>query len=195
LSSKKKPASNYCLTPDEIKVGISLCREKVISLLDMANNLVTQGDREISSGLYTYAVEELGKLLLLKKELDKKPNNNKISVNLAIFGRGEGKHPTIKFDEFQKELTIPIACKEVRCVIGGVPITQHLMIDEHLTPINTGIIPVYDKVLMDFLLRQRIFYVDRDMIGWVRHQDIEISDLQKAILQLKNWMVSNTTIF
>jgi len=56
---KKKPSPNYCLTPEEINEGIRLCQQKVNSLLDSAEALVARGDRDISSGLYTFAVHDL----------------------------------------------------------------------------------------------------------------------------------------
>ena len=65
--------SNYNLREEDIKEGIRLCYQKVNSLLDNAETILTQrGDREIGSGLYTYAVEELGKLLLLQDSLKQK---------------------------------------------------------------------------------------------------------------------------
>jgi len=188
---KKKPI--FCLTSEEIKEGIRLCYQKVNSLLDRAEALVAQGDRVISSGLYTFAVEELGKLLLLQKALKELPDiKNKISVNPAIFGKGErkNKHPTIKFDEFEKERSIPPACKKLRIVTGGVFTTHHKRAGKTLNPTGMDVITVFIKSPTDFQLRKKIFYVDWEDGEWVKHPDIEIADLQSAIKELRKWMAN-----
>ena len=176
--------SNYNLREEDIKEGIRLCYQKVNSLLDNAETILTQrGDREIGSGLYTYAVEELGKLLLLQDSLKQKKNSDgTITIDLDIFGKGnEGGHTKKKFNRFRKNSTIPERCKKLRYVKGGVSTGSSFTA-------LFGIRPV------DFLLRKQILYTDWVRKKWLRHLDIEISDLQSAITELRKWMTDNITV-
>jgi AbiV family abortive infection protein len=53
--------------------------DSVIRLLDASNKLLLNGGNEaICAGLYTYAVEEYGKLLLLKQYV---PSNGKVTID------------------------------------------------------------------------------------------------------------------
>lgn len=172
----------YNLTEQEIKEGIRLCYHKVISLLDGAKAVVDRGDREISSGIYSYAVEELGKLFLLQDALKKKKNSNgTITLDPNIFGQETQGHTNKKFNRFRKNHAVPDSCKKLRYVKGAVS-TGHSFIALF------GIRPV------DFLLRKQILYTDWVRKKWLRHVDIEISDLRKAIEDLKNWMAINIQI-
>lgn len=173
--------SDYELTPEEIKEGIKFCYQHIQLLLDATETVLNRNNRYISSGLYTHAVEELGKLLLLQKELNKSPTGKIISVNPTIFGKSGGGHTTMKFEEFMKESSIPEACKKLRYVKGAI--------------YTGGFRVFFGEVSTDFLLRLNIFYVDRKNGTWLRHPDIEISDLRRAIEELRKWMVTNITIF
>jgi len=188
-------SSNYNLTEQEIKEGIRLCKEKVNLLLDDAESIINRNHGSISSGLYTYAVEELGKLLLLQKELNKTPINGKISVDPQIFGQGGGtRHPTKKFNEFLIESSIPDKCKKLRIVAGAVFSRSYVHAGDTLIPIPQGCGAIHEEAMTDFPLRKKIFYVDWENDHWVRHQDVEIADLNVAIPELRNWMTSHITI-
>lgn len=63
----------------------------VIRVLDASNKLLlNEGNEAICAGLYTYAVEEYGKLLLLKQYV---PSNGKVTIDYEkIFKRHEDKY-------------------------------------------------------------------------------------------------------
>jgi hypothetical protein len=153
-------SSDYDLAKEDINEGIRFCRENVLLLLDDSEAILSKGNRYLSLGLYSFAEEELGKLLLLQKELVKAPNtNNRITIDPEIFGKGGSKSHDKKFNEFFNKSTIPNECKALNSVIGGVPLTQNIMINGILMPVNVGVIPVYQKELMNFEARKRIFYI------------------------------------
>jgi AbiV family abortive infection protein len=172
-------SSNYRLKEKDIKEGMHLCYQKINSLLDCAEVLVNRGEREISSGLYTYAVEEMGKLFLLQDALQKKKNSDgTIAIDPDIFGKGSG-HTKKKFKRFHKNhATIPTICKKLRYVKGAVS-TGH------------SVNALFGTRPVDFSLRKQILYTDWVRKKWLRHVDIEISDLKQAITHLKKWTLSN----
>jgi AbiV family abortive infection protein len=66
----------------------------VIRLLDASHNLLlNSGNKEICAGLYTYAIEEYGKYLLLKQNT---PTNGKVAIDYVEIFR-EKRHK-IKFE-------------------------------------------------------------------------------------------------
>ena len=165
-------SSVYDLTKEDIKKGIKLCLENVKRLLDDAEAIIEKDNGSISSGLYSYAVEETGRLLLLEKELTKTPNaDNKIAVDPKIFS-----DHFIKTDEFKDNNTIPDECKNLRHVTGGIYNGSKL----------SGALFATQKV--DLWLRMKIFFLDWKDGAWVRHLDIETSDLQMAITGLRKWI-------
>ena len=177
-------SSNYDLTKEQIIEGLRLCKDKVNLLLNGSEKILSNGDRYISSGLYTHAVEEVGKYLLLQKELRKTPNTDgKISVDPDIFS----KHPK-KFKEFQNKPEIPDECKKIKLVVGGIPTSYHVWADGRLISQNTGVLPIHREEFMNFEFRKKIFYVGWENGKWIGHQDVEVNDLNKAITELRKWV-------
>jgi len=174
-------SSNYRLKEKDIKEGIRLCYQKVNTLLDCSEVQANRGEREISSGLYSYAAEELGKLFLLQDSLQKKKNSDDtITIDPEIFGKGNG-HTDKKFKKFRKNRTLPTICKRLRYVKGAVS-SGH------------SVIALFGKRPVDLSLRMQIFYTDWVRKKWLRHVDIEISDLKEAIIRLRTWTSSNITL-
>ncbi len=111
----------FILGEIQVKQGMVICSRKIQSLLQCAEMIHREPPYSyIAIGLYTIAVEELGKLLLLQDSLKTlvKPDG-KIGVDTRIFGVGSKGHTSIKFDKVLPAL--PDKCKKVGRIIGGVP--------------------------------------------------------------------------
>jgi hypothetical protein len=102
----EKLCKNREITEELWKISIQETRNGIIRMLESADKLLQSGGNEaICAGLYTYAVEEYGKILLLK-ELSPLEGKVKIEIN-GIF-RGKRAHKR-KFDIAAKNL--PSECK------------------------------------------------------------------------------------
>lgn len=82
----------YLLKETELKEGIAICRNKVLRLLGDAEVLAANQDGLLSSlALYIFAVEEYGKLLLLKKCLYAPAVRGQYPIPRSVF-RGASAH-------------------------------------------------------------------------------------------------------
>jgi AbiV family abortive infection protein len=114
----------------------------VIRLLESADILLSNdGDVAICAGLYTYAVEEYGKLILLTGYI---PKNAKVDIDSNLFS-GKKSHD-LKFEAALKRL--PDECKNI-----GVSIWAKGMWPK-------GMWPDESSVVADFESRLAIFYCD-----------------------------------
>jgi AbiV family abortive infection protein len=86
------------ITEDLWKKTMLEAQNRVMTLLDSAEKLLDSGgNNALCAGLYTYAVEEYGKILLLKKY----PS---VSGNVNIKYKGEFRNHSQKFSEASKHL-------------------------------------------------------------------------------------------
>ncbi len=187
---------DYCLTRDQINEGIRVCYEKIQSLLTHSEIILSKISRSnIAIGLHTIAIEELGKLLLLKDALSTTPNSDgTFNVKREIFGIGGGSHTRIKFQRILPIL--PDKCKKVGNVVGGVPITQHIPAGEILIPINVGVIPIFNYNETGFQMRKAVFYTDWDDTNkkWKKDVEIDPAHILTAITELKHWISQNISV-
>jgi AbiV family abortive infection protein len=96
-----KKSQYFKLTVREIEKGISLCMGNSLRLLNDAECLLNHGGSEgISYALWSLAVEEYGKGLLLKQGIKNQDEQNLVQVDCEWFG---GKHQ-IKFETGYKNL-------------------------------------------------------------------------------------------
>ena len=81
---------NFLPTAAEINEGMQILKRKVLSFLEDAE-ILARNNGQISHyvGLYLYALEEFGKLLLLEDSLQSNGVNAQYSVDKGIFGRGD----------------------------------------------------------------------------------------------------------
>lgn len=95
----------YSISENELRIGITLCIENVKRLTDAALALLNPyGNNQISLGLYTLAIEEFGKSLILKTCLE----NSNYDIPIDIF-KGRDAHRK-KYEKAQKQL--PQKCWE-----------------------------------------------------------------------------------
>ena len=94
---------NYYLTEEQITKGIKLCMNKVNQILNDVEILCkNEGHETTAVYLYTIALEEYGKSLLLTKSLSKIPEPKGIPVDITLF-KGKQAH-NLKFEVALNEL-------------------------------------------------------------------------------------------
>lgn len=174
--------SQYFLTEEQIKRGIEFCKGRITSLLRDAETICKDVNNSKNAvGLYTIAIEECGKLLLLQDSLQSQKNTDgKISLAEEIFGKGYG-HTKIKFNRILPDL--PDGCKKVGNIVGGFSSSFSDAFQKTKQDISTN-----------FQTRKEIFYVDWDNTknDWKEGLDIESKDLLNVILSFKTWLDENS---
>ena len=81
---------NFLFTAAEINEGMQILKRKVLSFLEDAEILArNNGQSSHYVGLYVFALEEFGKLLLLEGSLQSNSVNGQYSVDKGIFGKGQ----------------------------------------------------------------------------------------------------------
>lgn len=105
--SKRKRV--YYLSEEEITEGIRLCIGKINQILNDVEVLCKNGGEETTAVyLYTIALEEYGKSVLLKKSLNNPPETKGIPVSLNLFQGVDGHDMKIgeALDELPEECQI-----------------------------------------------------------------------------------------
>ena len=122
-----------------------------LRLLESADILLSSnGDVSISAGLYTYAVEEYGKLILLSESPLK---NGKVEIDYdLLFGKRKRKTHDSKFQAALNRL--PDECKNIGVDYFGGPFLKGTFLK--------GTFPDESSVVADFKSRLAIFYCDLD---------------------------------
>jgi len=139
--------------------------DKIPMLLDCAEKLLQNGGNEaICAGIYTYAIEEYGKLLLLKKYT---PVDGKVKIKY----KEEFRNHTAKFGIAIKNLP-------TECYILSKGIFDPDIFDKQIFDVG---------VLADLEARQAIFYSDfTDSAKGIKSAPSVDKDLlQKAMQQFK----------
>lgn len=172
----------YFLTEDQVTKGIELCKGRITSLLNDAENICkVVNNSKNAVGLYTIAIEECGKLLLLQDALQVQRNpDGKIALDVEIFGKGKG-HTKIKFNRILTVL--PDSCKTVGNIVGGFS-----------SAFSDAFQKTKEDISTDFQIRKDIFYVDWDDTknDWKVGLDIESKDLLNVISSFKGWLKDNS---
>ena len=190
----------YLLDKRQLSEGVNRCIEKTERLLNNALVLIDEGkDITHAMGLYTFAIEEYGKALLLKEcSLDP---DGKYRVPVEIF-TGRESHK-LKFHRGNKDL--PEECK----IFGfGVKIDSAFTATTVITfkggshavsiiPGATGFFvdsspkSVEDSVV-DFIVRTECFYVDWDdeKKRWKNELTVSKDELLKATRSFKEHLVN-----
>ena len=173
----------FLLTKTQLETGITLCISKVHQLLNDTEILCkNNGNESTAVALYTLAIEEFGKSLLLKKCIQAS-NEEKFQVPQTIFGRGLQPH-TPKFDEAFLEL--PEECQVYQTIDSlhdgdkfPPKYKNHhhkaKKIAEDWEKTHPEIdIEVNFSLLFDFEVRKNALYVDWDDEKKRWHQSLEI---------------------
>jgi len=168
--------TRYFLTKEQIETGIKLCIKKVYDLLDDVEILCNNNGNEATAvPIYTVAIEEYGKSLLLKKCLENGPQKDgNYQIIKNIFGirvPGKGTHSE-KFDEAIADLPEECLAYQKIDVSSGV---KHLppkhkehgekllkdvrKISEQMPYVDFG---AFYTLPFDFEIRKNLLYVDWD---------------------------------
>ena len=141
-------------------------QSRILILLDSSERLLRSGgDTALCAGLYTYAVEEYGKLMVLKQY---KP----VSGRVVIKYKNEFRNHMYKFPEATKNL-LP------ECLLLRQGIFDPVIFDPAIFDTQS--------VTADFESRMAIFYTDFDDSG-IKLQSIPSIDnslLERAIIKLR----------
>jgi len=161
--------NHYRLTKENLEYGINVCLEKVRTILDDVEILcLNNGTEATAVSLYTVAIEEYGKFLMLKDILNTKANQVGLYVvDKSIFGKGKRTHK----DKFEKAIeALPEVCVEyhIRDINenenlfpptyrGGLLHLREIKNDmkKHLGYVDGAIL-----LNFDFEVRKNLLYVD-----------------------------------
>jgi AbiV family abortive infection protein len=168
---------DYSLTDSQLMQGIDYCFDKVGRLLNSVESLLRSQDKFWESshalGLYTFAIEEFGKALLLKDRYQQ--GNHEIQIPSWIFAKDKYSRKIKPHDE-----KINRAFKELPDVSKGImvgvvvdkpgPTTRTLKFRDgggiSTTGMQTGLFMTDNRI--DFEVRMKCFYVDwnKDRSEW-----------------------------
>lgn len=166
------------LTESELREGIVLCKRKIKKLLDDAEILLfNNGDIIHALGLYTFAVEEYGKLVHMTTSQKKDDGNYYLDGDIF---RGHPKKFELAFTN------LPNECKFVFALIAsGLDRARTVKFGNTRFSI-TGIGGVAKSI--DFDIRMECFYVDWDKESrhWNFEPILETTELAIAIDTLKS---------
>lgn len=165
----------YFLSKEQIENGVRVCEKKVKQILSDVEILCNNGGDETSAVfLYTIAIEEFGKLLLLKKSLHNPAERKGIPVSINLF-QGVSGH-SIKIDEAME--TLPEECQIYQNVdmfseAYKIPI-EHRQIARNIPKMQEELRKLHEQfpyarfdmgdfaLPFDFAVRKSLLYVNWD---------------------------------
>jgi AbiV family abortive infection protein len=174
---------DYSLTDSQLMQGINYCFEKASSLLDTVKSLLSSQDKfwETSHalGIYTFAIEEFGKALLLKDYYQ--PGNRKIQIPSWIFTDHDKKTKRAfrELSDISKRIMVGILVdkpspskKTLKFRDGGWISVSGMTTGLHMTDNQ-----------VDFEVRMKCFYVDwnKDRTEWEYELTTTKEYLQNAV--------------
>lgn len=188
--------SDYFKMSDiSLKIGNKICIKTTQRLLESSLLLVNNSaNLDHALGLYTFAVEEFGKAVLLKEQIDNDSTIKKIPKEVfGIATKGSGHN--IKFEKAKEILPdecIILGIGEILNMPSGKDMEHSLgrKIKEKVTisAYTTG--TFLTDVMISFPVRMRCFYVDWDENSeywhkWKANLQTDRDTLKKAISKFK----------
>jgi len=186
---------DYSFKDSEQTVGFSLCVKRVNELLNDAKILLENGGNvHTVMGLYTFAVEEYGKALLIQKNS---------TLNSKFFGNFPS-NPNNTHNKKSNEAVkvLPDLCTEIRFAVTFFGWERELEKKSSIsnrqirrTLYTSGIFEDGSNegpnTLADFDTRMECFYVDwdNDRRVWLSKPEIEMEGLKTAILQFQEHLL------
>jgi len=161
-----KEQPHYEIPKEKLEKGIKLCIDRAKQLTKDAVTVAKKGNISHSLGLYTFAVEEFGKSLLLKEQKEMK--NGNVLVPVWIFGGKSKKRKNSHNKKFQKALKeLPYPCNVITLweEIVDIASPEDRIIDvkglDEPAVISAGLTGEFGLATdPDFEERLRVFYVD-----------------------------------
>jgi len=190
----EKTNSEYItMSETSLKIGNKICIKTTERLLASSLTLLENSSNlDHALGLYTFALEEFGKAVLLKEIIDDKTNPKQVPKE--IFGSGKRSAHNIKFKKaieilpkdcisiwVGESITIPSG-KDAKQSLGKIKGTFTVAANTTGTFLTT--------VLMNFAVRMRCFYVDWDENSeywhkWKANLQTDRDSLKNAINEFK----------
>ena len=159
--------SDYFTMSDiSLKIGNKICIKTTQRLLESSLSLLeNSANLDHALGLYTFAVEEFGKAVLLKEQIDDDSTIKKIPKE--IFGASrKGNSHNIKFEKAKEVLPdecIILEIGEYLSMPSGKDMEQSLGKIKGKIQIQANTTGTFlTDVMMSFAVRMRCFYVDWD---------------------------------
>jgi AbiV family abortive infection protein len=182
----------YRLTKVQLEDGTKLCLKKVLTILDDVEILcVNNGSEATFVSLYTIAVEEYGKFLLLKEILNSKSDQiNVYAAKKSIFGKGKShKEKFMKANETLPEVCIEYHRRDIHENENLLPPTYC----ERMLALRKAVNSLKNdsgyrvggtiSLAFDFEVRKNLLYVDwnEKINNWsmelIKDEDVEYYDI------------------
>ena len=191
MSNDQNKEKSYTITKDELLEGIQLTKNNVILLAKQALFLLKKKENASTAlGLYSFAIEEWGKYLILNDNLKK----SNYAIDAEIFGKAQNPHKS-KFQRgledlptickiFTKPIDIMKAAEEEKSVYIGKPISgKHVLYG--LSKKRTFLPREFSigNYSIDFNARKECFYVDwnEEIKEWKQPLPVSKKNLQIVI--------------
>jgi len=180
-------AKNYVMEKQGLIQGINLCHQNILNLTKSVElTMKNKGNMRVALGLFSFAIEEYGKLLFFKDCIGK---GDTCSVPRFVFS-GKKSH-NLKFEKALKNL--PSNCKkffELKFVNTPIYEDKTLQVGPHNTNYTfdhgTKIYTIGD-FLVDFETRMYCFYLDWNNSGksWKIITNVHAESLQKTVINFR----------
>jgi AbiV family abortive infection protein len=182
----------FDMTQTQIKSGVRKALLNASTLAAYSKDIVERGGNGVLAlGLYSFAIEEYGKSILLSELLTKKQKMYRVSIQLF---KGKKSHDL----KFKKALsTLPPECTSYEAgVVRSVPHnetqTLEVGVKEKIVAIPsalTGIFSVGD-LAVDFETRMNCFYLDWDDLQnkWKSPPKVLPEKLEETIIHFENYL-------
>lgn len=187
----------YRIEREKLEESIGFCIANVTVILDKTTKIIDKNsDNSIALGLYTFAIEEFGRAILLREYL--KENKKTYSVSKDIFESHE-----MKFRKAVEKL--PMECVNP---VYGVEISNNTSPDivripvtpkgheVAFAPATTGTAMIVGDAPIDLLTRMSCFFLDWDdsKKKWKNKPKVISGSLERGIWKLnqyvKSWSLS-----
>lgn len=179
---------SYCIPNEKYDEGLKLCLENVVRLTKLSKLVLENNNTAFAFGLYTYAIEEYGKFIVMRDE-SKKSKNGYLVPNW-IFGGNKNKRSLSHKSKLERAIQkIPSKCKTVSL---GTYYRDYRTSEDQIIhfgsnasikiPANTS--GVWEAIQSpDFDVRLRSFYLDWDdaVKEWVLPYTPHKKELIKSI--------------
>ena len=156
----------YEVSNEKLLEGIRYCLANITELVNISQKASMKfSDNSVALGLYTFAVEEFGKLVYLKEAYAEKKESYQIPKDIFV---GRESH-RIKFDKALEVL--PTECIQP---VYGIEVQTNLSSETVKIPVNpqgaeisiaggiTGTFTIVGDYPIDLLTRMACFYLDWD---------------------------------
>lgn len=152
----------FILTKEQVRDGIMKCFSNIEKLIESVYIMsMNTNENPITIGLFSFAIEEYGKVLILKEELDK----GELSIKIPkILFRGRDSHK-LKFGKALSVLPDDAKNFSEKYAIEWIKFPESKIVDGKLVKKVTEIMEGGEDLPTTFEARMDCFYIDWDSIN------------------------------